>query len=418
MKQFNDKWNSVNPTGFVEFKNFVPLAGGVPINYKPANGALGVGTSVTLDWDGGNWNHRYDVYLGTDPNTLSRVGENLAGNPYTGNHETWALPAGLVAPGTTYYWRVVGKTMANLPKTGPTWSFTTAGSGSGSPPPAVPGLTATGTGPTQVSLAWTDVAGETQYVLERSPSSSTGFVQIATTGANVTRYADNGRAMGTTYYYRIRAGNANGYSAYSAVVSARTLAGPAAEDVALYAGQAPVLRGAWAVTPDNTAAGGVRLYNGDAGLAKVATPAANPVDYFEMTFNAQAGRAYRLWIRGKALNNAYTNDSVWVQFSDSVDASNAAAWRIGSTSGIALSVEECSGCGLSAWGWHDSGWGVGVRGTPVYFATSGTHTIRVQRREDGISLDQIVVSPATFFTSAPGTTKNDTTILPKSAGTP
>ena len=244
-------------------------------------------------------------------------------------------------------------------------------------------------------------------------------MQIATTGANVTSYTDSsGLALGTTYYYRLRAGNANGYSAYSAVVSARTLSGISPDDVALYAGQAPVRQGAWAVTADSTAAGGVRLFNRDAGLAKVVTPAANPVDYFELTFNAQAGRAYRLWMRGKALNNAYTNDSVWVQFSDSVDASNGAAWRIGSTSGIALSVEECSGCGLSAWGWHDSGWGVGVRGVPVYFATSGSHRIRVQRREDGISIDQIVLSPVTFFTSAPGATKNDTTILPTSAGTP
>jgi hypothetical protein len=243
-------------------------------------------------------------------------------------------------------------------------------------------------------------------------------VQIAPIAADVTRYVDSGRAIGTTYHYRIRAGNANGYSPYSAVASARTLTGLAPEDVALYAGEAPVRQGAWAVTADSTAAGGVRLYNRDAGLAKVVTSAVNPVDYFEMTFNAQAGRAYRLWIRGKALNNAYTNDSVWVQFSDSVDASNAAAWRIGSTSGVALSVEECSGCGLSAWGWHDSGWGVGVRGVPIYFTTSGTHRIRVQRREDGISIDQIVLSPATFFTSAPGTAKNDTTILPRSAGTP
>ena len=156
------------------------------------------------------------------------------------------------------------------------------------------------------------------------------------------------------------------------MVSARTLSGIAPDDVALYAGQAPVRQGAWAVTADGTAAGGVRLYNRDAGLAKVVTPAANPVDYFELTFNAQAGRAYRLWMRGKALNNAYTNDSIWVQFSDSVTPATRAAWRIGSTSGIALSVEECSGCGLSAWGWHDSGWGVGVRGVPVYFATSGT----------------------------------------------
>jgi hypothetical protein len=262
------------------------------------------------------------------------------------------------------------------------------------------------------------VTGETQYLLERSTSGSTGFVQVATAAADVTQYADNGRSMGTTYYYRIRAGNANGYSPYSVVASARTQSGLAPDDVVLYAAEAQVRQGAWAVTADSTAAGGVRLYNRDVGLAKVATPAATPVDYFELTFDAQAGRAYRLWIRGKALNNAYTNDSVWVQFSDSVDASHAGAWQIGSTSGIALSVEECSGCGLSGWGWHDSGWGVGVRGAPVYFATSGTHTIRVQRREDGISIDQIVLSPATFFTSAPGVTKNDTTILPRSAGVP
>ena len=124
---------------------------------------------------------------------------------------------------------------------------------------------------------------------------------------------------GAQYAYRVAAYNAAGLSAYSNVASVTTQSGLAPEDVALYAGEAPVRQGAWAVTADGTAAGGVRLYNRDAGLAKVTTPAANPVDYFEMTFNAQAGRAYRLWIWGKALNNAYPNDSVWVQFSDSVE---------------------------------------------------------------------------------------------------
>src|SRR5947207_1278113 len=28
-------------------------------------------------------------------------------------------------PGTTYYWRIVSKTMAHVPADGPTWSFTT-----------------------------------------------------------------------------------------------------------------------------------------------------------------------------------------------------------------------------------------------------------------------------------------------------
>ena len=30
----------------------------------------------------------------------------------------------------------------------------------------------------------------------------------------------------------------------------------------------------------------------------------------------------------------------------------------------------------------------------MYFATTGPQTIRIQRREDGISIDQIVLSPA------------------------
>ena len=40
------------------------------------------------------WNHRYDVYLGTDPTNLSRVGENLAVAVRTlDRHETWLVPA-------------------------------------------------------------------------------------------------------------------------------------------------------------------------------------------------------------------------------------------------------------------------------------------------------------------------------------
>ena len=50
---------------------------------------------------------------------------------------------------------------------------------------------------------------------------------------------------------------------------------------------------------------------------------------------------------------------------------------------------------------------------PIYFATSGTQTIRIQQREDGTIIDQIVLSPDTFFTTAPGARKGDTTILPR-----
>jgi len=81
-------------------------------------------------------------------------------------------------------------------------------------------------------------------------------------------------------------------------------------------------------------------------------------------------------------------------------------------------VESCSGCGLQAWGWQDNGYGIGVLGPLVYFAQPGSQTIRVQQREDGISIDQIVLSPMRYLTVAPGATKNDATLLEPLPSTP
>ena len=103
-----------------------------------------------------------------------------------------------------------------------------------------------------------------------------------------------------------------------------------------------------------------------------------------------------------------------VQFSGSVNAAGTAVYRIGTATSTEFNLEACSGCGLSNWGWEDNGWGTGVLGPAIYFAASGPQTIRVQPREDGVSIDQIVLSPAAYLNAAPGPTKNDTTILPKS----
>jgi hypothetical protein len=149
----------------------------------------------------------------------------------------------------------------------------------------------------------------------------------------------------------------------------------------------------------------------NAGAAKVSSPAASPSNYFELTFTAEAGRPYRLWMRGKADGNNWANDSVFVQFSGSVNASGSSIWRIGTTSATDWNLEDCSGCGLSGWGWQDNGWGVGVMGPVVYFATTGTQRIRIQQREDGVSIDQIVLSPSTYLNASPGALTNDTRIL-------
>src|SRR6185369_14774600 len=117
-----------------------------------------------------------------------------------------------------------------------------------------------------------------------------------------------------------------------------------------------------------------------------------PGSYADITFDAQAGVPYHLWIRMKADNDSWTNDSVFVQFSDSVDAEGNPVWRSGSTSATVVSLEDCSGCGEHGWGWNDNGYATAGEG--VMFAASGRHTIRIQQREDGVSIDQVVLSPA------------------------
>jgi hypothetical protein len=102
-----------------------------------------------------------------------------------------------------------------------------------------------------------------------------------------------------------------------------------------------------------------------------------------------------------------------VQFSGSVTSGGVATYRIGTASATTYVLEDCSGCTLSGWGWQDNGYGTGVLGPLIYFATSGPQTIRIQTREDGLSIDQIVLSPERFRTSAPGALINDTTIVPK-----
>jgi hypothetical protein len=181
-------------------------------------------------------------------------------------------------------------------------------------------------------------------------------------------------------------------------------------DVVLYASRAQLVAGNYQLRSDATAAGGAALANPNAGAAKLTTPLASPTSFFEMTFKADANKPYRLWIRGKAQNNSWSNDSVYVQFSDSKNAAGSAAYRIGTTSAAAVMLEQRSGAGVHGWGWVDNGYG--GDGAPIYFSTTGDHRIRVQVREDGLTIDQIVLSPGTFLTVAPGAAKDDTTILP------
>jgi hypothetical protein len=194
---------------------------------------------------------------------------------------------------------------------------------------------------------------------------------------------------------------------------------PGATTVVMWTANVPStnVHGNWTLIADSTAAGGKALQNSDQGQAKIAPALASPANYFEQSFNAVSGAGYHLWVRMRAQNNSLSNDSIHVQFSDSVDSLNTATLRIGTTSSAEVVLQNGpNGAADHGWGWSDNGWG--SPGALIYFAASGSHTVRIQQREDGAIVDQIVLSPDTYVSTPPGGRLDDTTILPNTDAPP
>jgi endonuclease/exonuclease/phosphatase family metal-dependent hydrolase len=189
----------------------------------------------------------------------------------------------------------------------------------------------------------------------------------------------------------------------------------AATDVVLYASDVTNIQGNWAKWSGSDAAGGQYMASVDYGWSTLNNPLPSPNDYFEASFNADAGTPYHVWLRLRAGSNSKWNDSVWVQFSDALDPNGSGIYQIGSGSGLLVNLEPCNNCGVGNWGWQDGAYWLS-QVTTIKFASSGSHTIRVQTREDGVQVDQVVLSPSTYLYSAPGPNSGDSTILPESRG--
>jgi hypothetical protein len=189
---------------------------------------------------------------------------------------------------------------------------------------------------------------------------------------------------------------------------------PASPNVVIYASDIPAsaLHGWWSRASDATSPSGVKLVTTNVGVANTTSPLAAPSDYVDVTFNANAGTAYRIWLRLQALNNDKSNDAVWVQFSDAL-VNGAPAYRMNTSSGLLVNLAtDSTAASLNRWGWQNGAYWLS-QPTVVSFATSGSRTLRIQVREDGVQLDQIVLSPGTYLNAPPGTVSNDATIVPK-----
>lgn len=151
---------------------------------------------------------------GGAPNTLDTVENVFVQNPIVGN---WLVE--VIATELNQDAHV------ETPSVDTDYALVVSGVGNGPPPvpPAAPtALVATSLGTASIGLAWTDnAANETSFRIERSlDGSSFGFLRNV--GANVVGDTDSGLSPGTTYFYRVRAENGAGASAWTNLASATT----------------------------------------------------------------------------------------------------------------------------------------------------------------------------------------------------
>ncbi len=91
----------------------------------------------------------------------------------------------------------------------------------GSPPTAPTSISTANATASQITVSWTGATGATNYVLERaSPLSVSSYIAVSS-NAN-SPFTDNGLTASTAYWYRVKAVNAAGSSAYITTTSSTT----------------------------------------------------------------------------------------------------------------------------------------------------------------------------------------------------
>jgi regulation of enolase protein 1 (concanavalin A-like superfamily) len=284
---------------------------------------------------------------------------------------------------------------------------TGGGTAPGTPSSPGPANGATGVG-TNATLTWSS-SGATSYDVSFGTANPPPQVSSGQAAAS---YSPGTLQNSQQYFWKVVAHNSSG-TATGPVWSFTTGASSAPANVVIWASDIPAAgrHGSWTTQTDTTSPNNTKLITPDAGAATVTDPSA-PTNYVDVTFTANAGTQYTIWLRLKALNNSKFNDSIFVQFSDA-QSGGSGIYGLNTTSGLLVNLaNDSTGASLQGWGWVNGAYWLS-QPTTLTFASSGTHTLRIQVREDGVQFDQIVLSPTEFLSTPPGPASNDARIVTK-----
>ena len=194
-----------------------------PTLFSPVDGARNVPITPALAWNGPTGTVFYRVQVATNASFSAIVFDDSA----------VTLPTRSVGPlayNTLYYWRVRAKNDGGTTAYSDPWSFLTTVA-----PASIPTLVTPVDSEINVSLGptlrWNASDNATSYHLQVSLSSAFAANIVDDTTLTGTQSSIGPLTLATRYYWRVRAKNASGYSAFSVTRTFRTILTTGVEQV-------------------------------------------------------------------------------------------------------------------------------------------------------------------------------------------
>ncbi len=183
------------------------------------------------------------------------------------------------------------------------------------PPNAPTSLSATAISASQINLAWTDNANnEDGFKIERKTGAGGTYAEVGSVAAGVLSFSNTGLAASTEYFYRVRAFNGSGNSAYSNEANATTQSPPAPPNAptslnatAISASQINL---AWTDNASNEDGFKIERKTGAGGTyAEVGSVAANVTSFSNTGLAASTQYFYRVFAHNTGGNSAFSNEA-------------------------------------------------------------------------------------------------------------
>ena len=149
----------------------------------------------------------------------------------------------------------------------------------------------------KITLSWIDNStDESGLAIERKMGTDGTYAEVARVGVNATTFSDSSVSQNTTYYYRVRTYNANGYSPYSNEVNPTTLVFAAPSGLTVTAGNTLGLVLNWTDNTGDETGFLIERKTGESGTySQIKTISANVTTYDDRTI--QSGTVYYYRVR-------------------------------------------------------------------------------------------------------------------------